>query len=97
MITIKGNILTEKGNVSSIIREDAKALIAGVAVILTNGKQIVLESKGSGDYFGPFAQGEDAVLNARVSVALTAEDYKAPAKAKAKKVEREPIEIIIEE
>lgn len=93
-LVIKGNILTDKGNPSARVREDVKAFIAGVAIILTDGSQVVLEDMGGGDYFGEFAKGNDASLNAKASIALTSGDYKAPVKAAKKKVEREPVEIV---
>lgn len=96
MIVFGGNILTEKGNLKADARTGVRDSIASVQIILTNGKQIELDSKGAGNYFGQVGKGEDSVINAKVNLVVTTEDYKEPVKATKKAVEKEAIEFTIE-
>lgn len=97
MVVINGNALTEKGNLKADVRKIIRGAISTVNVVLQNGKQITLESKGNGDYFGAVGQAEDGDINAKVSLVVTSEDYKEPVKATKKAVEKEAIDFEIQD
>lgn len=93
MLTIKTNALTEKGALRPQVRTVVKDAINDVQISLSNGSVESLTYMGNGDYYGQVAVCEDGTpIYAKVSLAITTNDYKAPAKKKAPAREVEVID-----
>ena len=94
MLNVKTNAITEKGALKPAVRAVIRDAITGVNVSLSNGSVETLEYKGNGEYYGPIATCEDGtVVYGKVSMTITINDYKAPAKKVATPKEPEAIEI----
>lgn len=94
MLTIKTNALTDKGALRPQVRTVVKEAITDLQLVLSNGSVASLAYMGNGEYYGPIATCEDGtVIYGKASLAITVNDYKAPAKKKAPVREVEAIEI----
>lgn len=94
MLNIKAEALTEKGAMRPAVREAVRGNIQAITITLANGSVVDLEYKGNGEYFAPVAMAADGtVINAKVALTITANDYKAPAPKKAAPKAAEVIEV----
>lgn len=94
MLTVKTHAFTEKGALRPQVRTTIKDAISELQLVLSNGSIVTLDYMGNGEYYGQVAVCEDgAAVYGKVSLAITTNDYKAPAKKKAPVKEHEVIEI----